>query len=168
MAAPSPPVDSPPLDEELSELLASGVDIYVATRDESLAPEATFALGGRIDADRRTFTVYVPEVMAAATLRNVKANGQLAVNLSRPTDHKCVQLKGRAIGVRSSTEADRHVQSLARSALIEQFAAIGIPRAASRRLIWWPSVAIEMTVEHVYQQTPGPGAGEPLRREDRG
>ncbi len=39
-----------------------------------------------------------------------------------------------------------------------------MPRAIARRMIWWPSVAIEIEVADVFVQTPGPGAGARLAR----
>ena len=42
------------------------------------------------------------------------------------------------------------------------FAVIGIPRALTRGLLWWPSTAVDFEVSDVYTQTPGPDAGERL------
>lgn len=160
-----PPVpDGPTLSENIIELIASGVDVYVGTRDERLQPEAMLAMGSRVHPDLRTFTVYLPEKLAGATIRNLESNGDIAIALVRPVDHKSVQLKGKMISLRPSVEADRPIQQHGRAALIEQFAAIGIPRPLTRRLVWWPSIAVDVDVRHVYQQTPGPGAGELLGR----
>jgi len=43
--------------EELAEHMASGVVIYVATRDRDLAPESMFAMGARAECERRVVTV---------------------------------------------------------------------------------------------------------------
>lgn len=161
---PPAPSDPPPLSEDIVELIASGVAVHLATRDEHLQPEAVIAIGVRVHADLRTFTAYVPEVLAAATVKNLRQNGEVAINLARPADHKSVQIKGRLRNLRPATEADKDIQTLGRSALVEQFAGIGIPRPMTRRIVWWPSLAIEVEVRDVYQQTPGPGAGERLAR----
>jgi len=160
----SSPEGPPPLSEDIVELIASGVAVSVGTRDERLQPEAMLGIGVRVHPDFRTFTVYVPEALAAATVKNLQHNGEIAVALARPHDHKSVQIKGRLRELRRATEADRDIQAVGRSALVEQFAGIGIPRPMTRRLVWWPSLAIEIDVRHVYQQTPGPGAGELLAR----
>jgi hypothetical protein len=160
----STPVPSGPavLHEEITELIASGVDIYVATRDAVLVPESMLAMGVKPHADRRGVTVYLPEVIAPATLRNLEDNGRIAITLTRPIDHKSVQLKGRAIRTRRSEPSDRELQAVHRAALTEQFAAVGVPRSATRRLVWWPSIAVEVELEQVFTQTPGPRAGEPI------
>jgi len=151
-----------PFSEDLVELIASGVDVYVATRDSELESESMLAMGIRAHADRMGLTVYVPEALAESTCKNLDENGEIAVTLIRPSDFKAVQVKGRSIGIRPSNEMDRELQSIFRSALVEQFEVVGIPRSMSRRIVWWPSLAVDMRVEEVFVQTPGPRAGEPM------
>lgn len=159
---PVPSRHSALLSEELGELVASGVDIYVATRDAALEPLSMLAMGMRLHAGSCALTVFLPEAVCAATLRNLEDNGQVAITISRPRDHRTVQLKGKAGRVRSADAVDKELLLVARAALVEQFACVGIPRSATRRLIWWPSVAVEVQVSDVFEQTPGPNAGHPL------
>lgn len=151
-----------PLSEELAELIASGVDVYVATRNAALEPDSMLAIGVRVHADGCALTVYLPEALSASTLANLRDNGEIAVTMVRPRDHRAVQIKGRSIDIRPSGEDDRERQLVCRAALVEQLAAVGVPRTAARRLTWWPSVAVCVKVSDVFAQTPGPGAGEPL------
>lgn len=150
--------------EEIGELVASGVTCYVATRDASLAPEAMVGIGARIHPEQGRLTLYLPRAAADATRRNLEDNGAVAVTLTRPTDHKSVQLKGRALELRDSDEADRPLQAMHRAAMVEQLANVGVPRTLTRRLALWPSLAVEVAITHVYAQTPGPHAGEPLSK----
>jgi hypothetical protein len=152
------------LAEEVVEFMASGVDVYVATRDAGLEPEAVFAMGIRAHDDRRRVTVYIPLPFAGATRKNLDHNAQIAITLERPGDAFAVQLKGLALGMTESDERDRERQLVFRSALVEQLATVGVPRATTRRLVWWPSVAVEVEVHSIFQQTPGPRAGEPMPR----
>ena len=151
-----------PISDDLLELFASGVDVYVATCSADLQPESVLGMGIRVHQDRRHVTVYVPTAKSASTLANLKDNTQVAATLCRPPDHRTVQLKGRCTGIRLSTEADREIQEIFRSAMVTSFAAIGIPRVLTRGLAWWPSTAVDFEVSDVYTQTPGPDAGEPL------
>ena len=154
--------DQPRISDDLLELFASGVDMYVATRSKDLMPESVLGMGIRVHRDRRSVTLYVPTAAAAATLANLQDNGQVAATLSRPPDHLTVQLKGRCTGVRASTAADRELQEIFRSALVDALATVGIPRALTRGLPWWPSTAVDVEVDGVYTQTPGPDAGQRL------
>jgi hypothetical protein len=152
----------PKVSDELLELFASGVALYVATCSEERVPESQPGMGIRVHPDRRHVTVYVPTATAAATLSNLRATGQVAATLCHPPDHRTVQLKGLCTGVRDSTDVDREVQEVFRAALVGTFATIGVPRAMTRSLPWWPSTAIEFELRDVYTQTPGPNAGERL------
>jgi hypothetical protein len=152
----------PKISDDVLELLASGVDVYVATRSADLLPESVLGMGVRVHQDRRTVTVYVPRVHAGATLANLTDNGMIAATFCRPPDHRSVQFKGRYLGQRESGESDRELQEVFRSAMVESFAAIGIPRVMSRGLPWWPSTAVDFEVSDVYTQTPGPNAGNRL------
>lgn len=150
------------LDDDVLELLGSGVVIYVGTRDAALSPDLMWAMGVRVAPERNWLTLFMPVQGSAATVANARANGQLAVTFSRPFDHKSVQVKGTLRQVRDSGAEDRAAQEFYRAALVEQFAIIGVPRSLTKRIPWWPSVAIEMSVLEVYTQTPGPNAGAPI------
>ena len=157
-----PSASAPAVLHELAEHLASGVVIYVATADAQRAPEAMFGMGAKIDCERRVVTLYLAAPSREATLENLARDPRIAATFTRPADHKSLQVKGRVLRVRESTEADRDVQAVHRAALVEQFAGVGIPRATTRRVVWWPSVAVELEVCDVFTQTPGPRAGEQL------
>jgi hypothetical protein len=149
--------------EEIVELMSSGVDVYVATRDRELEPEAMLAMGIKANAERTVVTVYLPAALADVTCKNLADNGDIAVTLERASDLRAVQIKGRSLGVRPSHEAERELQSVFRAALVEQLGVIGVPRPLTRRLTWWPSLAVDVQVRDVFMQTPGPNAGEPLQ-----
>src|SRR4029078_10458649 len=132
--------------------------VCVATCDAELEPESMLAMGVRAHVDRTSLTVYLPTALSGATLANLRANGQIAVTLIRPSDHKAVQVKGIARNIRDSNEMDRELQAIFRAALVEQFEAVGIPRSTTRRLVWWPSVAVDVAIRETFVQTPGPRA----------
>ncbi|HVJ20039.1 MAG TPA: hypothetical protein VM686_31710 [Polyangiaceae bacterium] len=151
---------APKISDDLLEMFASGVTLYIATRDAALMPESMVGMGIRVHQDRRTVTLYLPKVNAAATLANLADNGQIAATLTCPPTHRSVQLKGSASGApREGTASDREIQEIFRGALVEAFAAVGIPRTLTRGLAWWPCVAVDFVLSGVFTQTPGPNAG---------
>ncbi len=155
---------SPTISDDVMELFASGVGVYIATRSADLVPESALGMGIRVHADRRTATVYVPDVSLERTLANLREPGApVALMFCHPPTNRSVQLKGHFRSMRPSTEADREIQQIFRSALITSFAQIGVPRALTRGLPWWPSTATEVEVLQVFKHTPGPDAGELLR-----
>ena len=84
----SQPGRSPLLSDEVVDLLGSGGDYYVATRDAELNPESMFGAGIWAHSDRARITVYLPSeppVLAAKTLENLALNQHIAVTVSLPT-----------------------------------------------------------------------------------
>jgi hypothetical protein len=150
--------------DDLHALLAGLVAIHVATRDAALAPDEVTAAAALLDEDGRTLTVYLPVATSETSLANLRDNGALAVVLSQPLTHRTVQLKGRAETIRPAREDEREAV-LRRAALFDaEVEAIGLPPAAVRRRTKWPCHAVTFAVAEAYEQSPGPRAGEPIRR----
>jgi len=155
----APPVIPP----DLVPFLESGVSILVGTRDEHLRPDGVRGVGVRVEADGREVTVFLAEPPAAGCLGNLAANGRVAVAFSRPVDHRSVQLKGQVVGMRAAGKADREAIDRYRGLLIAALGEVGLSPRLVGRIRMAPCRAVRFRVEAVYEQTPGPGAGEPLR-----
>lgn len=158
-------MDAPELTEDLVDFVESGVSILIATRDADRIPDALRGVGARVHDDRRHFTVLLPEATGARAVENLRDNGAIAVTFSRPTDHQGVQLKGQMVAIRPSGDVERMITERYRAAFFEQLYVVGVPRTTSRRLAYWPSVAVDVRVDAVFRQTPGPGAGQRLAEE---
>jgi hypothetical protein len=152
------------LSDELVEFVESGLSMSIGTRDARHRPECVRVMGASVGADRATMSVYLNSLLAERTLANLADNGKIAAFLTRPVDHRAVQIKGTAIETRPGTEADRALQERYLAGFVEQLYCVMIPRAVSRRMRIWPTVVITFGVEELFMQTPGPGAGAPLTR----
>jgi len=151
-----------PLTPEIVDFVESGVSTLVGTRDANLRPHGVRAMGAIVSSDRRRVTVFLPTVTSARALADLRDNGAIAITFSRPSDHQGIQLKGRVVGTRPATDEDRFVQERYRAAWFEQLHMIGVPRATSKRWAHWPAIAVELEVDALFLQTPGPGAGEAI------
>jgi hypothetical protein len=140
-------------------LLHTGVSVMVGTRDESLMPECTRAWGIHVAADRGTITILLAETFAGKTLDNLRANGMLAVTCTRPTDHLTCQLKGRVQNIKPVMSAERELSRRWHRDFSAELGACGVSSTLSEGWIVEPTVAIDITVTEVFDQTPGPGAG---------
>jgi hypothetical protein len=149
----------PALTPDLVDFLESGVSILVGTRDAALRPACMRAMGVRIDGAASMLTLHLPEGTAARTLANLRDNKMIAITFSRPTNNRSIQLKGICTDLRPSRDEERTVVECYRAAFLEQLEIIGLPRAVSRRMASWPSVAAVVRVTDIFVQTPGPGAG---------
>jgi hypothetical protein len=148
------------LPPELFALLDGPAVLHLATRDAALQPTSTFAFGFDAGRDGREVTVFLPVALAPRALANLRDNGQMALSIVRPTDHRAVQLKGTWLGERRADESDRALVERQREVLTQELGLVGVPRALWRRLVWWPSLALRMEVREVFVQTPGPKAGQ--------
>lgn len=159
MADPRPAL-APELSPALVEFLESGISVLVGTRDASFRPAAMRASGAKFSADRKRLVVYVAATVGEQIAKNARSTGRLAATFSRPYDHLSYQVKGQVLEVRPSSEADRAVQEQYLARFVAQLEIVGLPREITERLSYWPSYAIELAVDGLYVQTPGPAAGE--------
>lgn len=165
----SAPVPEPlaAISADVVDLLGCGAIMYLATRDARLWPECETATAARAEVGGDVLIVYISTRNAAPTLANIEDNGQLALTATRVSDSRSVQLKGVVVAVRQADDADRaYLEPIVERREL-QLAAVGLPRSVSRCLNWWPSLAIELRVGAIFEQTPGPKAGLPFGAEAR-
>lgn len=148
--------------EDLAEMFEGGVSVLVGTRDASLRPEATRGYGAVVHADRQRITVFLPTEVSARACANLRDNGRVCVGFSSILEAKTIQVKGQLEELRECDETDRAVIERYQMAYAEVLTVTGLPRALTRSLNAWPSVAVRFVVEDIFVQTPGPNAGERL------
>jgi hypothetical protein len=148
-----------PLTEQLREFLSGPVSIAVATQDGALHPDCTRALALRPGPDMDRVTVWLPASIAERARRNLGRDPRIAVGASRPTTHQTFQLKGRAVRIGLGGQESRAQVDGCFEAFIQEAMQVGMPRRLLDRVIRWPVLEIEVLIEEVFDQTPGPGAG---------
>jgi hypothetical protein len=148
-------------DPRVLRCLGLGMHACVGSVDASGRPLSSEAIGVRVEGETRV-TLFLAAAGNAATLENVARSGRIAIVSCLARDHATVQLKGRVRGVRPALESERPELD----AFVEQVAvvldAIGLPKDVTRRMNRWPAYALDVEVEAVFDQTPGPRAGAPF------
>ena len=139
--------------------LEPGTSIVVGTVDPSGWPSCCRGVALVVHPDRDGVTVYLPVATAAETIANIASNGRVAVVSSQPVSHSTVQLKGRARRVRVAVEEEAGVVEAHFERLTDVLGSVGLPRGVSRTTSRWPAFAVEVAVEAIFEQTPGPRAG---------
>jgi hypothetical protein len=152
---------------ELVDFLESGISILVGTRDAHLQPEFARAVGVRIEPGRDELLVWVPASTSVRTIANLRDNGRLAVCFSA-VDHRTFQFKGTLAELREARADERPLLERYRAAVAQHWGFVGLPPRLTHRMIVWPAYALRLSIESMYQQTPGPGAGAPLGAPRRG
>ncbi|HET7574705.1 MAG TPA: hypothetical protein VFJ99_06270 [Solirubrobacterales bacterium] len=150
-----------PIDPALAGFLTSGVAIMAATRDGDLQPEIARGWGPGPSADGARLDLCLIAPSGSATRANLEANVSIAVNCTRPSTYRAVQIKGRVTEVRAPTEDDLARAAEHAEAFTADTAKVGSP-APSAFYIGAVDLAVTLEVDELYDQTPGPAAGSRL------
>ena len=154
---------APVLDPAVVEFIHGGVAVGVATRDDDLKPEFARGWGPEVSANGRALRLCVVAPEGSPMRANLERNGAVAVGFSPPTIARAVQVKGAASRVEEPEAADlerveRHVRSF-----VAEAERIGAPAELSQRMFVGSGlVAVEFSIDEVFDQTPGPTAGRRL------
>lgn len=155
------------IDDTLRAFIESGVSLVVGTRDEGLVPEIVRAWGPRVNRDRRSVRLCVPEATSVRTRTNLIGNGRIAVAFSLPSTYETVQLKGRHLRTTKPSAEDLLRVDRHRKSFTDANRSIGV--APARVEAFWRHeiaasplfVTIDFVVDAIFDQTPGPTAGAP-------
>ncbi|MBV9495361.1 MAG: hypothetical protein JOZ54_14025 [Acidobacteria bacterium] len=145
--------------DRLRDCAESGVSVFLGTADANGRPACCRAVALTSQDGYETVTVYAPVATAQETIANLATTRRIAIGLSRIPDHVSLQIKGvmRAVRLARPDEApfvERQLEDF-----FSRLADLGLPRHVARRMNHWPAFAIDVSVEQVFDQTPGPNAG---------
>lgn len=152
--------------EDLIRLSDTGLAVIVGTRDAANNPGLSRGWGVRVLPGGAEIEVAVPLGSGAQVLENVAATGAVAITMVQPTTYRSFQVKGRGsvagpLSPDDFARVERHQQ-----AFIAEVAAIGMAGPEAARLFDAEAVPgmarIRVSVESIFDQTPGPGAGARL------
>lgn len=149
--------------EKLRTFLDGGISVIVATVDAEGVPSCCRGVAIDSKDDFDSVTVYVPAATAGETVANLATTRRIAVSCTEPLSHHSIQIKGLTRGVKLAASQDREFVAQRLEAFADTLDSFGLPRTVTRSLTHWPAFAIEVSVEQVFDQTPGPKAGEELR-----
>jgi hypothetical protein len=132
-----------------------------ATRDHGLVPRGHRVSGWQIDAAGRTLTAFVPPP-ATGLVEALLENGRIAITFEELGTHETYQIKGRYLSHRPVRPMEIDVAGRTRERFVKGLRSLHHDErlaAALRASIPVPELAVEVEVDEVFQQTPGPGAG---------
>lgn len=156
--------DSPLLNEANAAFIQRHTSINVAGRDAQNRPVLARGLGIRVSPDRRTLTVFLSETHSIRLLHCLRENGAIAVAVTRPRTHETLQFKGRVCEIVPLSDEDRAEMAAYQDSLAEELGSLGCRREFTCQLLAGSEHAVAVVFEPVelYNQTPGPKAGEKL------
>lgn len=140
-----------------------GMSVFVGTVDGEGKPVCCRGIAVDSQDEFRTMTVYVPVDTSQETIANVATTRRIAIGVTQPIEHSALQFKGTTKSVRLARAEEAEFVRSRMSDFAEVLAVIGVPRHTTMRMTHWPAFAIEINVETIFDQTPGPNAGTVIR-----
>jgi hypothetical protein len=151
------------ISSELSAFMQSGIAVSVASVAAG-HPIAGIALACRID-PTGTARVLLRKPANLALLDAIAQGGAVAVTFARPRDHRSIQIKAGSARI-TSVRADDPPEVARQCANMrdEMIGAGYSPPFSAAYVAYEPKelVAIELSPNRIFVQTPGPGAGSEL------
>jgi hypothetical protein len=150
------------IEPDSAELMESPCSLIVGTVDAGGLPDATRGWGARV-LDEGTKVRLLLAANARTTAANLRSTGRIALTATHFLTMRSVQVKGVALAIEDATDADR--------ALFERFwvdcartihEIDDAPESTIRRMVPSGVFACVMSVDEIFDQTPGPEAGRCL------
>jgi hypothetical protein len=151
------------LTPELQGFLDGPNSIMIASRDAALVPALARAVAVLTEPDGQHVTVVVPDRAGARVLTQLAADGRVAVVSELSSTHRTIQVKGQVVSIAPLPESALPTVEARAQAFFSHLELLGLPRSLTNRMVRWPSSAVRIRVEQVFEQSPGPGAGEPWK-----
>lgn len=154
----------PALTPDMIDFLASGVSHQLGGCDRHGRPSLCRALAAAVEDDGRLL-VLLCGVAGFEVLDAIRTTGQVSVVFALPQDFSALHVKGSDAVVSAAGPACRALLEQSRRAFDAQLAPFGF--APDYTLAWYgvpddDLVAVRLTPNGAWNQTPGPGAGSAL------
>ena len=139
------------------------MSILVGTVSAQGLPSSCRAIALASLDDLSTVTVYIPVATSHETIQNLAETKRLAIAATHPITNSATQLKGTTTEARLASEEEASFVRTRLDAFADLIEAVGVPRHLTRAVAHWPAFAVTMRVEQVFEQTPGPNAGNRIQ-----
>ena len=153
------------LPERFVAMMARGVSVIVASRNEARVPSVMRAVGSRVRDGGRQITVYLARSQGQCLLDDIARSGAMAVVFSQPESHLTLQLKTRRAQVRALRDDDWPALMRYRESMEREVGAVGFGPAFVHAMLAHrldDVVAVDFCPEDAFDQSPGPRAGASL------
>ncbi|MBV8464675.1 MAG: hypothetical protein JO218_01905 [Burkholderiales bacterium] len=155
----------PRLSPELSSFLEGGQAIALASRGSDHRPSVAMALACRVTAAGDGLTLLLPRMQAWQLLADVANSGRLAAVFSQPRTHRSIQVKAIDAFETVPEPEDGILVARQRESATLALAALGYDADFLRVMFDFAAgdlTAIQMGVDEIFDQSPGPRAGQRL------
>lgn len=140
-----------------------GTSVLVGSADANAVPACCRGIAVSTDRTLERAIVYVPVATSRDVIANAATTRKLSVMMMRVVEHVGVQLKGTVEAIRMAADDEAPFVRARLNEFADVLDGIGLPRRLFRSVAHWPAFAVELKVEEVFDQTPGPRAGTAIR-----
>ena len=152
------------IDERILRVATDGgTSVLVGSADANAVPACCRGIAVSTDRTLARATIYVPVATSRDVIANAATTKKLAVMITRVVEHVGVQLKGSVEAIRMAADDEEAFVRRRLNEFADVLDEIGFPRRLFRSVTHWPAFAIEVNVDEVFDQTPGPRAGESIK-----
>jgi hypothetical protein len=148
--------------EKVAKVLQTADHCALATRDRDNVPAVHQGFGQLAGPGPNEVSVIIPEVFAGRLRENLKDNGRAALGFGEGVSHESYQIKGRCVAVRAPTAPDLEAKARAIDSMLGFLKNFPVKVDLLHAMKDAPCVVVTLTVDEIYNQTPGPGAGEKI------
>ena len=150
---------------ELTSMIEDGAGLVVGTVGDDGEPRATRAWSVTVVDPAAGRVRVVVGADDAVTVANLRVGALLALNGADVHTLRSVQLKGRVVAVDAAGTADLETARAQSDRFLQAVHDTdGNPFEQLRRMLPIEVVVVEVVVDEMFDQTPGPEAGGPLVR----
>jgi hypothetical protein len=154
------------LNETHVALIQGPIAIYAASRNRQGIASLARALGARVSPDRRIVTVLLAASQSSGLLFDLRQRAPIAVVFCLPSTHQTIQLKAPHADIVNAGAEHHELMLRYQEAFAEELVRLGEPRQVVRPYLQCEPddlIAVRFAPTAAFQQTPGPGAGTPLK-----
>lgn len=154
------------LEDDVVAFLSGNVMMIAATSDAAMRAHVGRGCGASFDPDVGDLTLLASSTQWPEFHANARRGAPIAMTVCQPDTYECLQLKGRIIDVSEATEAQKARGQRYLDAMLAIMADLGVSRLQLSTVFSNANlVAIRFWPVDLFIQTPGPDAGERVRRE---
>ena len=152
------------LTPDLVAFVQSGVSIFLGSTNQRGWPIVGSGIGCRVLKGNR-LRLLCRRTGNRALLDRLAEGGPLAATFSAARDHRSVQVKTRSAKILPAHSDDMPEMDRQTSVLRAELIELGLPQGVANDFVAFDPddlMAVEFLAEHLFSQTPGPGAGAEL------
>lgn len=151
------------LNELIKEVLNAPAFGFIGTIDDSNQPVMTRIFGFKNDEPLTTITVYTFKKDAQRVVTHLSEQSKISVTTSDATNFKTIQFKGTYKSHYDVPENEMHFVRDSNIKQIEILKFMGISKEVFANWKYEPTLAIEVEINEIFDQTPRINTGNKIR-----